>query len=465
MVPQPKKAQKPYVRFALELLQAAHPGGLARQEVLRQSAIHVHPLEASTFGRFLGLGPENEQAIFERQVAIVGREIDSRVKKGELVYSQADGLLYWHDRDLPATRYVACADVKADVEGFQRTLAGIPELSASIMEQGQLTPILLVTSGDGVYHLAAGHRRLAAHQWVDQPIILARIWTRDPDEVEVWVHLLRINENLWTQPLTDAERAHAEAGRPELLARITARSQERMLKGTKTLSPGDGDKVSKPRKRAPPSVEQLAKEMNISRRAAQNVIDLARLEDRLRTRAKYGRVRGEPKTYRPGHMVLLIAQKLLTEIQGAPDDLTLRKAALRTIKEYERQDMKQWLLMTEGGTKPTPADAAKEKEKQDNHDSDAVRVALLAQRGRPVPEIARKLHLTIERTNVLIEDGKQVMLDWADLILAGKRLPSVNEVVYDLGHAHQDGVGMPHVHRLACTHCGQMEVQTSEVVT
>jgi len=147
---------------------------------------------------------------------------------------------------------------------------------------------------------------------------------------------------------------------------------------------------------------------------------------------------------------------LLGQIQGADADARfgVLRAALKTLKEVEKEDLARWNVETNNGTEPTLAQKEKEKEHRDNHDSDAVRAWLLASRGRSVNDIARKLNLRSNTAASLIEDGKKV---FAEI------LPSVTESAYDIGHASQDDVGMPHEHvwetLRRCTDCGQMEVQ------
>jgi hypothetical protein len=475
-----------YAKQVEAALRAALPGGLARQAALIEGAWFVDEQDASIHGPFLANVPGNEVALFERRKDIVNEEIETMVASGKVILSRADDMLYWQGTGKPVIRYIARADIVDDIPGQERdALDGIADLAESIRDQGLLTPILLATTDGGAYHLAAGHRRLAAYEHLGEPYILARIWGVAEDVLAEVVGLLRLHENQWTQPLTEEQRERAWAEHQEKLDKLTAEEQaaavsalvarggelKRLAHKRMTQNKGGRPKGGNPRDRGVPRVskkqaqdesaraaQQLAKEQGISIRAAREVIALSALEGRLEARTKRNRTTGDPSGYVPGTMVMLTAMNLLGQIQGADADarLGVLRAALKTIKEVEREDLARWKIETNNGTEPTPAQKAKEKEHKDNHDSDAVRAWLLASRGRSVNDIARKLNLRSNTAANLIEDGKQV---FAEI------LPSVTEAVYDLGHAQQDESGMPQCTGLCARHCGQMEVQPSEVVT
>jgi ParB-like chromosome segregation protein Spo0J len=449
------------------LLREARPGGLARQQVLTEGAYFVDEQAASVHGAFLANVPDNEQVLFERRIAIVGGEVERLIARGVIVHSQADDTLYSQDVGVPVLRYVARADIQSDIPGLERhTLEGVHELAESINKQGLLHPILLATTDGQVYHLAAGHRRLAAHEQLDSPYILARVWAVDDDDLHDVVITLREHENLWTQPLTEEQQAQALAQHQADLEAVAAADAADLIARGKELrnyaqkrvrgpsKKGGNAGVTTKRDNSRRSAQQLAKEKGISVRAARDAIALSELQERLEARTKRKRWGTEHKDYVPGTMVMLTAMNLLGQIQGASAEerLAVSKAALKTIKQVEHEDYERWRAETHDGTQKTAAQIAKEKEAADNHDSDSAKAALLARRGRSLPDIARKLNIRPERAEQLVAHGETL-------------LPPVNKSGYHVGQAQPDEMGLPHEHGWKvvqarwCETCGQMEVQ------
>lgn len=100
---------------------------------------------------------------------------------------------------------------------FREDYKDIPQLAHSIEEKGLIQPIAVQQKG-GRYLLLAGGRRLLAHQYLKQKMIMCRIYDEDLSDLQV--RAIELAENVDREDLTYIERINLEKEIHELYLKI-----------------------------------------------------------------------------------------------------------------------------------------------------------------------------------------------------------------------------------------------------